>query len=237
MPRSVRSPSRATGGVADGAAPCSWWPRESRCAEPGCSPRCGRIGCRCSTARRAAARPAARAARLSSNSWMPEAEALSAAASASASSDTGRIPEWLAAAAFRQQSQLVQHLRHIRLPDLLRHDADGAERARLAEVQLTLLRGVHHDRDGRGDRIVLDGLDGLQAVHAGHLVIHEDHVRTMVGQEFDGGLGALDRLDLDGMLHEDAGEKKARRLGVVDDQGALCPHACSLPRNSRWRRV
>ena len=43
-----------------------------------------------------------------------------------------------------------------------------AERARLADVQLAFLRGVHNDRDHRGVRIALDRLDGLEAVHAWH---------------------------------------------------------------------
>ena len=43
-----------------------------------------------------------------------------------------------------------------------------APSARLADVQLAFLRGVHNDRDHRGVGIALDRLDGLEAVHAGH---------------------------------------------------------------------
>jgi len=59
----------------------------------------------------------------------------------------------------------------------------GAERARLAEVELTFLRGEHHDRDGRGARIVLDRLHRLEAVHARHLHVQQDQVRRVAAAQ------------------------------------------------------
>jgi hypothetical protein len=107
------------------------------------------------------------------------------------------------------QAQLVEHLGDIRRSGLLRQHADRAECAHLTEEQLTLLGGVHHDRDGGGTRVVLDGPHRLQSVHARHQVIHEDHVRVVATQVLDRRLGALCIVDVDVVLLESAGEKQA----------------------------
>ena len=97
----------------------------------------------------------------------------------------------LAAAAIGDQAQLIEHLGDVGLLDLLGQDAFGAERAGLAEIQVPFLRGVHEDGDGRGARIVLDGLHGLEAVHARHHVIHEDHVGLVAREVVDGGFRGI----------------------------------------------
>ena len=79
---------------------------------------------------------------------------------------------------FGQEMQLLKDFRHFGEAELLGKDTRGAECARLTEIQVATLRGVHKDRDGGGARVVLDGLHGLEAVHFRHQVIHEDHVRT-----------------------------------------------------------
>ncbi len=79
-------------------------------------------------------------------------------------------------------TQGLQYLRHFDGLEVFGQDTDRAQRPRLAHVKLSLLRRVHHDRDRRGQRVVLDRGDGLQAVHARHFVIHEDDVRTETAQ-------------------------------------------------------
>ena len=113
--------------------------------------------------------------------------------------------------------QFVQNLRHIDGPHLLRQHAHGAQRARLTDVQLSLLRGVHHDGDHRRLRIALDGLHRLQAVHAGHEMIHENRVRAIALQIFNGLFGGLGHVDFDIVLLEHAAQDDAGRLRVVDD--------------------
>jgi hypothetical protein len=124
--------------------------------------------------------------------------------------------------------QLVEHGRDLGRFDLLRQHADRAEGARLPEIELTFLRGVHHDRDGRGARIVLDRLHGLETVHARHQVIHEDHVGARAREVVDRLFGGFGAVDLELVLFEDAREKGARRAGVVDDQCTLAVYARQL---------
>ena len=141
--------------------------------------------------------------------------------------DRGRVlrgrPAWPAppVAALRQQSQLVQHARDVRMLNGFRQHADGAERARLAHVQLAFLRGVHDHRDDRGVRVALDRLDGLEAVHARHQVIHEDHVRAGLAQKFQRVLGDLGGIHLQPVAFQHAAQYDAGRARVVDDQGSL----------------
>jgi hypothetical protein len=113
----------------------------------------------------------------------------------------------LAGAAVRDQMQLEEHLGHVRRLDLLGQHAHRPERARLAEIQLTFLRGVHHDGDGGGARIVLDVLHGLQAIHSRHLVIHEDHVGTVAAQVLDGRFRALRGVNVDVVPFQGTGQK------------------------------
>jgi hypothetical protein len=114
-----------------------------------------------------------------------------------------------AAAPVGDQPQLEQHLGHVGLLDLLGQHALGAQCARLAGVQVTFLRGVHEYGDGRGARIVLDGLYGLEAIHAGHHVIHEDDVGLVARQVFDGRLGGLGRVHLDLVTLENTRQERA----------------------------
>ncbi len=131
----------------------------------------------------------------------------------------------LLVAAVGDQVQLVQHLRDVGVLDLLRQHPDGAQGARLAEIHLPFLGGVHHDGNGCRARVVLDGLHRLKAVHARHHVVHEDHVGTPARQIADRGLRALDAIDVDLVLLEDTREKETRRPRVIDDQGPLLRHA------------
>ena len=85
--------------------------------------------------------------------------------------------------------QFVQHFGYIDRANLLRQYAHRPQRARLPDIQLALLRGVHHDRDHGGLRIALDRLNGLQAIHTGHEMIHENRVRPMPRQIIDRLLG------------------------------------------------
>ena len=131
----------------------------------------------------------------------------------------------LGGAMLGDQVQLVQHLGYVGRLDLLRQHAHRAERAHLTQIQLALLGGVHHDGDGGGARVALDGLHGLQAVHARHEVIHEDHVRVVAAQVLDGRLGALRGIDVDVVLLQGPGEEHARGLRIVHDQRPFCAHA------------
>ena len=86
------------------------------------------------------------------------------------------------AAAFARKSQAVQDLEQFGRLNMFGQNTHCAERTRLADIQIALLGGVHHDRDGGGIGVALDGLDGLEAIHVRHHVIHEDHIRCMAGQ-------------------------------------------------------
>jgi hypothetical protein len=94
----------------------------------------------------------------------------------------------LAVAPVRQEPELVKRLRDVDRADRLGQHADGARGARLAAVDLAFLRGVHHDRDVGEPGIGLDLAHRLQAVHARHEVVHEDHVRPAVLQVLERGL-------------------------------------------------
>ena len=144
-----------------------------------------------------------------------------------------RNADLIVAAAIADQPQLEQHLRDVGLLDLLRQHALGAERARLTQIQIAFLRGVHEDGDGRGARIVLDGLHGLEAVHARHHVIHEDDVGLVAREVFDGRFGGFGGIDRDFVAFEDARQKRARRFGIVHDQGSLGRHQFTLPTTLR----
>jgi hypothetical protein len=102
----------------------------------------------------------------------------------------------------RQQVELVQDPRHVDWPHRLRQHADCAEGARLADVELAFLRGVHHQRDGRGQRVGLDGLHGLEPIHARHQVIHEDDVGSAPLQVLKRLLGRLGRIHGQALLFE-----------------------------------
>ena len=86
-----------------------------------------------------------------------------------------------------------------------------AERARLAHVQLAFLRGVHHQRDGGGLGVGLDGLHGLEAVHAGHEVIHEDHVGPLLVQVLERLFGRFGGVHRHAVLLEHAAQDHPRR--------------------------
>ena len=131
----------------------------------------------------------------------------------------------------RQEVQLVEHARDIDGPDGLWQHTDGAKRARLAHVQLAFLRGVHHERNRRGLRIALDRLYRLEPVHAGHQVIHEDHVGTALRQVLERLLGGFRRVDRHPVMLEHPAQDHPRRARVVHDQGALAHHHSFYP----WR--
>ena len=109
-----------------------------------------------------------------------------------------------------QQPQLLERAADVGGPGLLRQYAHRAERARLAQVQLAFLRGVHHHRDRGGARIVLDRGQRLEAVHARHQVIQEDDVRALADQVLDGLLGGCRAVDLQVIALEDAGQERTR---------------------------
>ena len=142
-----------------------------------------------------------------------------------------RIPEQCRAVlpAILQQVQLVEDARHVHRAHGLRQYADRAERAGLAHVQLAFLRGVHHEGDGRGLRIALDRLHGLEPVHAGHEVIHEDHVGTVLLQVLEGLLRGFSRIDRQPVLLEHAAQDHPGRARVIHDQGAFARRHSSYP--------
>jgi hypothetical protein len=113
--------------------------------------------------------------------------------------------------------QFVQDLRDVDRAYLLGQHPHRTEGARLPHVQLTLLRGVHHDGNGRRLRIPLDRLHRLQPIHAGHEMVHENRVGPVVIQILDGLLGRLRHVDFDVVLLEHAAQDDACRLRVVDD--------------------
>ena len=116
-----------------------------------------------------------------------------------------------------QQVQLVENFRHVHRPHLFRQNAHGAECARLPDVQLAFLRGVHHDGNHRGLRVALDRLDRLQAVHPRHEMIHEDGVGAVMLEIFDRLLGRFGHVDFDVVLLEHAAQDDASRFGIIDD--------------------
>ena len=122
------------------------------------------------------------------------------------------------------QAQLVEHLGDVGLLDLLGQHAFGAERARLAEVEVPFLRGVHEDGNGRGARIVLDRLHGLEAIHARHHVVHENDVGAHAREVVDGGFRGFGRVHRDFVTFKDSRQKRACGLRIVHDQSSLGRH-------------
>jgi hypothetical protein len=98
----------------------------------------------------------------------------------------------------------------------------------LAHVQLSFLRGVHHDRNHRSVGIALDGVNGLKAVHPGHQVIEEDHVGARVLQVFERFFCGLRRVYLHLVTFQDAAEDDASRARIINDEGTLGVHCCAI---------
>ena len=90
------------------------------------------------------------------------------------------------------------------------------------------LGGAHDNRNAGGVRVALDGLGGLYAVHAGHQVIHEDHIRAaVVFQEVQGFLGRACHVHFHVTTLEQFAESKPGYLGVVHKQSILDWHVTS----------
>jgi hypothetical protein len=130
----------------------------------------------------------------------------------------------LAGAPVLDQAELQQHVEQDAGVHLLRQDPHRAERARLADVDLALFRRVHHHGDHRGARVRLDDGDGLEAVHARHGVIHEDHVHGLALQELDRLLAGFGEFDQEAVALEQAPQGHPCGPGVVDHQRTLLCH-------------
>ena len=120
-------------------------------------------------------------------------------------------------AAVREQMKLVQHLRDVHGPYLFGQHTHRAQRTRLADVQLSLLGGVHHDWNHGGLGVALDRLHGLQAIHSRHEMVHEYGIGPIVPQIFDGLFGRFGHVDFDVVLLEHPAQDHASRLRVVND--------------------
>jgi hypothetical protein len=112
---------------------------------------------------------------------------------------------------------------------LLGQDTDGTQCARLADIQVALLGGIHHDRDGGSVRIALDGLNGLEPVHARHHVIHEDHIRGVLFQVIERSLRRIQRSDREAVFLQHALERFARCSRVIYHQGETFFHGLAYP--------
>src|SRR5262249_48426510 len=77
---------------------------------------------------------------------------------------------------------------------------------------------------------------GLEAVHAGHQVVHEDHVRARLPQIFQGMLRALGGVHLQPVSFQHAAENHAGRARIVDDQGSLGHSARDDSRQGHYRQ-
>jgi hypothetical protein len=136
-------------------------------------------------------------------------------------------------APIRQEVQFVEHLRDVDRPHLLGQHTHGAERARLTHVQFPLLRCVHHDGNHCGVGIALDGLHRLQAVHAGHLVIHEDGVGPVTGEIIERLLGGFGHVDFDVVFLEHAAQDHAGGFGIVHHECAFTGHRTIVTQSAR----
>ena len=106
--------------------------------------------------------------------------------------------------------------------------ADIAVETGLGDVLAVLLhdRGCHrHDGDLRSSRILAQRLEGIDAVHARQLNIHEDQVRILFGGELD---AVLRRAGFDGRVALDlqhVADELEVSFVVFDDQYEA--HRCS----------
>ena len=129
--------------------------------------------------------------------------------------------------------KLVQHLRDVDGSHLFGQHAHRTQRASLTDVQLSLLGGVHHDGDHGRVGIALDRLDGLQAVHPGHLVIHENRIGPVARQVVDRLFGGLGHVDFDVVFLEHAAQDHTGGFGVVHDECAFTGHRLIVTQSAR----
>ncbi len=76
--------------------------------------------------------------------------------------------------------QLLQHQVETFVVRRLGKDVVHTKVARLFHKGRGFLGGTHDDRNTGRFRVVLDGLGGFHAIHAGHQVIHKDYVWPVV---------------------------------------------------------
>ena len=132
-----------------------------------------------------------------------------------------------------KQMQLFKCPAHVHGLGLLWQYAKRPQRARLTQIQLTFLRGVHHDRDHRGARIVLDRRERLETIHARHQMVHEDDIRLCTRQIVEGFLRGRHAVNLQVIALEYAAQKGACRSRVIDNQCPLGAHV--LPGGGQTR--
>ncbi len=107
--------------------------------------------------------------------------------------------------------QCIQDFRHFHRVDLLWKHSDSAESARLANVELALLRGVHHHRN-RGRRgVFFDRFQRLETIHPRHQMIHENDVRSRVPKVLQRLLPGGSRIDRERLLGQHAAEHESGR--------------------------
>ena len=129
--------------------------------------------------------------------------------------------------------ELLQDERNIAGFDLLGQYARSTQRARLTQIQLAFLRGVHEDGNTGGKRIGLDGLHRLETIHARHQMVHKDDVRPLPLELRDGGFGGIGGIDFQAVFIQQARQESASRAGIIDDEGALGSHAATARTSGR----
>ena len=124
----------------------------------------------------------------------------------------------------------AQHLRVDRLDDVV----DGT--GRIAALDLLAVRirpREEHDRRVLVPRPLLDQLDGLEAVHAGHPDVHDDHPEVLVEERPQRLLAGAGRHDLMVERRQQGLERRQGVRLVVDYQDAgLITHRWSQTRIS-----
>ncbi len=121
----------------------------------------------------------------------------------------------------RDQVQRAQNRRNLDGLERLWQHAERTERARLADVELAFLRGVHHHRNRRGGRVLLDRLERLEAVDARHVVVEEDDVGAAVLEVVQRDLGGFSHVRGHAVVREEPAQHGSRETRVVDYQRSL----------------
>jgi hypothetical protein len=85
-------------------------------------------------------------------------------------------------------------------------------------VRVVVDRGQEQDRHVPGALAALDVLGGLEAVHAGHVGVEQDHREVVDQQLLERVLAAADGDDLDGQPLEDRLQRHEVLAAVVDGQ-------------------
>ena len=146
--------------------------------------------------------------------------------------DNPFAPRRFGSASFTDQTQVGEYLIELGGFDLLRQNTDSTERACLADIQVTFLGGVHHDRNGGGCRITLDRLHSLQAIHAGHHVVHENDAGGFVNQVVESLLRGFDGVDMQVVFFQHAFQGDACGFGIINNQSKpVCHLQCDHVEN------